>query len=198
MTYRITDHSRSQPLTPGPAEPDYFTTIYRNDIARWGGMTYKRQQEDISREIDVSRTAASSSTVSRCMQSMRSGCRPVTTGTTLYRDSYVPHMASSRDIGPTYSRRCPAAPPPPDAADPSILRPTTEYGSKYRVPHPEPFLRPELVARCSTAHVTSRSIGREPQFCPGWDTTYRNHYCERVTRPVTSDAVTFHTHTGLR
>jgi hypothetical protein len=33
---------------------------------------------------------------------------------------------------------------------------------------------------------------------PQWDTTYRRDYCERVTEPKTSTAVTFFTHTGLR
>jgi hypothetical protein len=160
-------------------------------------MTYN-QPEDISREIDVNKSAASSSTVTRCMISMRNGCRPVTTGTTLYHDSYVPHMGFSRDIGPTYSRRCPPAPPPPDAADPSILRSTTEYGSRYTVPNPQPFLRPGLVARCSTAGVTARAVGGDTVYNPMWNTTYRTDYCERVTTPVTSTAVTFRSHTGLR
>jgi hypothetical protein len=65
MIYRITDGTRSHPATAPPAEPNYYT-ISQNDIARWGGMTHK-QPEAFSRELDIDRTATSSSTVSRCL-----------------------------------------------------------------------------------------------------------------------------------
>jgi hypothetical protein len=65
------------------------------------------------------------------------------------------------------------------------------------VPHSEPFLRPELVARCATAGVALRLVEGDPQFCSPCNTTYRRHDCERVARTVTSDAVTVHSHTGF-
>jgi hypothetical protein len=74
-------------------------------------MTYK-QPEAIPREMHVERATGSSSSLSRCLQSMGSGCRPVTTGTTLYRDCYIAPMGCSRDAGPMYSQSC-----PPDVLD---------------------------------------------------------------------------------
>jgi hypothetical protein len=74
----------------------------------------------------------------------------------------------------------------------------TEYGSASAVPHPGPFLRPGLVARCATAGVTLSSVGGYPQFCPPCDTTERRDYCEEITRPVAFDVVTFYIHTALR
>jgi hypothetical protein len=180
-----------------PPEYNFYNTIYRNDISRWAGMTYKKP-ENISREIDLRRAAGESSTVSRCIESLRAGCRPVTTPHSLYQDSYVPHMPYKRGINASYTQRCPPSPAVPDAPDPQLLRPTTEYSSRYTVPDPEPFLPPELVARCSTACATARKIGTDGDYNPHWDTTYRHDYCERVTQPHTSHAVTFHSYTGMR
>jgi hypothetical protein len=184
-------------MSEAPADYNFYNTIYRNDVSRWGGQTYKRP-ENISREIDIRRASTESSTVSRCLESLRAGYRPVATPHTLYQDSYVPHVPYKRGISTSYTRRCPASPALPDAPDPSVLRPTTEYSSRYAVPRPEPFLRPELVDRCSTARFTTRTIGNDGRYNPSWDTSYRRDYCERVTQPHTTQAVTFHSYTGMR
>jgi hypothetical protein len=178
-----------------PPEYNFYSSIYRNDISRWAGQTYKRP-ENITREIDLTQSAASSQAVTRCIRSLNGGCRGVSTGTTLYQDSYVPHMAATRDLRASYTARCPPSPAVPDSPDPSILRPTTEYGSRYRVPRPEPLLSPEFIARCSTTNLTARSV--PGGVSPAWNTTYRQRQCEKVTEPQTSRAVTFFTHTGLR
>jgi hypothetical protein len=180
-----------------PSEYNFYNTSYRNDVSRWGGQTYKKP-ENISREIDLRQTASTSPGIARCLASMQANCRPVQTPNTLYRDSYVPHMPASRGIGPSYTRRAPPGSSIPDPPDPSILRHSTEYRSRYTIPRSEPFLPPELVDRCSTAKVTARTIGADRQFSPAWDTTYRRHYCEQVTHPQTTEAVTFHSTTGMR
>jgi hypothetical protein len=72
-------------------------------------MTYKKP-ENISREIDLPGAAGESSTVSRCLESLRTGCRPVTTPHSLYQDSYVPHVPYTRGINASYTLRCPPSP----------------------------------------------------------------------------------------
>ncbi|OHS93571.1 hypothetical protein TRFO_40156 [Tritrichomonas foetus] len=177
---------------------NFYTSIYRHDVSRWGGRTH-RKPENISREMDVSQIAATSSSVKRCMNSMTKTCRPVCTPTSLYRDSYVPHMPVTRGLFPIYSNRTPEAPAPPGAPDPSLLRPTTEYGSRYRPPNPKPFISQELTERCSTATVTTRSFNRQThEVSPIWNTTYRASYCEKPYDPTYSSAITFHSATNLR
>ena len=179
-----------------PADYNFYHSIYQNDISRWGGQTYKKP-ENISREIDLTAAAGESSTVSRCMTSMRRGCRPVYTPNSLHRDSYVPHMPMTRDVGPTFSLRCPEAPPPPDAANPDLLKMTTEYGSHYTPPHPKPFVSQETIDKYSTSStVRTRGIGRN--FAPEWDTTYRATFCEKAADPKLSNGITFYSFTNRR
>lgn len=175
---------------------NFYTSIYQHDISKWGGRTY-RVPENISREMDVNTSASSS--VRRCMNSLKNTCRPVCTPTSLYRASYVPHMPTKRDLfSPSYSNRCPPSPALPDAPDPNVLRPTTEYGARYRPPNPKPFLSQDLVQRCSTASITTRSIRGEREYTPRWDTTYRKSYCEKTMEPKYSSTITFHSTTNLR
>ena len=176
---------------------NFYNSCYRNDVSKWGGRAYK-QSDDVPREIDLNSAAANSSTITRCMISMRNGCRPVQTPTSLQRDSYVPHMPVTREAGPTYTQRCPPAAAPPDApADPSVLRPSTEYGSRYKRPIPQPFVAQATIDRCETAKVSTRSAsGRGYQPC--WDSSYRRQFCEKVADPMYSEAVTFHSTTQLR
>lgn len=176
---------------------NYYTTIYRKDLAQWGGKTHKRP-ENISRTIDVSQMADSNGTVRRCMKSMCTGCRPVTTPTSLHRDSYIPHMPCTRGLGPTYTQRAPPSPAPPNRPDMNLFRPTTEYGSRYMYPQPDPFLKSETVERCSTTKITTRSFNQNGEMNPQWNTSYRGQFCEKAYDPKTSQAVTFHTHTHLR
>jgi hypothetical protein len=183
-------------MEQAPKDYDYYTTTYRWDLCRWAGRTHK-VPENISREINVGKSAQTNGTVRRCIGSMQRGTRGVYTPSTLYQDSYIPHMAFTRDIGPSFSLRCPEGAPPPDAAKPELLRPSTEYGQRYIPPRAEPFLTSEFVDRCSTTKTRSRAIGDGPSV-PRWSTTYRRHYCEKAADLSTSRAVTFHTHTGLR
>ena len=179
-----------------PEEYNFYHSIYQNDLSRWGGLTY-RKPENISREIDINAAAAESSTVTRCMKSMRTGCKPVYTPNSLQRDSYVPHFPVTRDVGPTFSPRCPEAPPPPEAADPELIRMSTEYGSHYRPPNPKPFLSRETVERWSTSStVKTRGMGRN--LAPEWDTCYRGTFCEKAADPKYSKPITFYSETNLR
>jgi hypothetical protein len=180
-----------------PPEYNYFNTSYRNDVSRWGGITHKKP-ENISREIDLRRASGESSTVARCIESMTTECRPVTTPNSLYQDSYVPHVPYARGITATHNLRCPPSPAVPEAPSPEVLRPTTEYTSNYKFKRPQAFLRPELVELCSRAQEAARAIGSDGRLNPNWDTSYRRHYCERATLPHTSEAVTFHGYTGMR
>lgn len=176
---------------------NFYNSCYRNDVGRWAGKGHK-PSENLPREIELNAAACNSSTITRCMISMRNGCRPVQTPTTLQRDSYVPHMPVTGDIGPTYTQRCPPAAAPPDApADPSVLRPSTEYGSRYRRAISQPFVSQETVDRCEMAKVSTRSVtGRGYQ--PGWNSSYRHQFCEKAADPRYSEAVTFHSNTHLR
>lgn len=177
---------------------NFYKSIYQNDISRWGGRTF-RKPENISREMDVSQMAANSQSVSRCLNSMKTTCRPVCTPTSLYRASYVPHMPTRRGpFDPSYSNRCPESPPLPNAPDPSVLRPSTEYGSRYVYPHPKPYLSQDLVERCSTAAITTRNYRQTNDFSPQWDTTYRKGYCEKAMDAHYSPGITFHSTTNLR
>ena len=179
-----------------PADYNFYHSIYQNDLSRWGGLTY-RKPENISREIDINAAAAESSTVTRCMKSMRTGCKPVYTPNSLQRDSYVPHFPVTRDVGPTFSPRCPEAPPPPEAANPELIRMSTEYGSHYRPPNPKPFLSRETVERWSTSStVKTRGMGRN--LAPEWDTCYRGTFCEKAADPKYSKPITFYSSTNLR
>ena len=188
---------------PGPPPDDrdpynFYTSIYRHDVSRWGGRTHNKP-ESISREMDVSQMAASSGSVRRCLNSMTRTCRPVSTPTSLYRDSYVPHMPVTRGLNPSYSNRQPIGAPPPDAPDPALLRPTTEHNDGYRPPVHKPFISNELTNRVSTAAYTTRTFKKQThEVAPVWNTTYRADFCEKPYDPKYSTPVTFHSHTNLR
>lgn len=178
----------------GYGDYNFFDSSYRRNVARWGGMTHQKP-ECISREIDVNAAAAGSSTVTRCMISMRNGCRPVETPTSLQRDSYKWQGAITRNVGPTFNRRTPDGQGRPPAPDPDLLRPSTEYGSRYLRPRHDPYINNDTMDRCATAAIRTRGMGAG---CPAWNTSYRGQFCERVTTPHTSQAITFHTHTNMR
>jgi hypothetical protein len=144
-------------------------------------MTYKHP-EATPREMNVEGAAASSSSLLWCLQSMGRCCRPVTTGTTLYRDSYMAFMGCSRDAGPMYSQSSPPA-PPPDVIDDGI---------RIAVRGAAPGTVPQAGARSVTGGVISGSVVGDPQFSPPCGTTYRRHHCERVTQPLTSEPAIFY------
>jgi hypothetical protein len=170
-----------------PAAPyNSFTTTYRRDISDWAGRSYLRPAP-VPRELDVDATAAQIPVLARCLRSMRAGCAPAVTGTTLYRDSYVPHLPGNREIRSSYSLRCPEPPAPPDAPLPDCLRPTTEYSARYTAPVPLPPIKRDFA--CNSSQTAFRTA---------WNTSYRSNYCTANVRPDTSAPITFFGQTGLR
>ncbi|OHS94720.1 hypothetical protein TRFO_39097 [Tritrichomonas foetus] len=175
----------------------FYSSSYQNDSSGWGGNTYARR-ENISRELNVNEIAANSSSVRRCMNSLNTKCNPISTPTSLYRSSYVSQIPANRGYKSTYSNRCPQAPPPPNAANPQYLRPTTEYGSRFPPPNPKPFISQDLVDRCSTASINTRSHRGAQVLSPQWNSTYRQSYCEKTRELSFSPAITFYNATNLR
>lgn len=176
----------------------FFTSSYRHDVSGWSGKSY-RKPENISRELDLSSAAASSSTVTRCMKSMKSGCRPICTPTSTQRAAYGAPAPFTRATTATYTMRIPNVPAPPDAPNMTLFRPTTEYGSRYTPPRSEPFIKQETINRCQTAAAATRASSAATRgYNPTWNTSYRAGHCERAANARYSQAVTFHSNTNLR
>lgn len=180
--------------------PDYsfFTSSYRHDVSGWGGKSYGKP-ENVSRELDLASAASSSSTVTRCMKSMTSSCRPICTPTSTQRASYGAPAPFTRATTATYTTRVPKVPAPPDAPNMNLFKLTTEYGSRYQPPRAQPFIKQETINRCQTAAaVTRSSTAASRGYNPTWNTSYRGSYCEQAANPRYSQAVTFHSNTNLR
>ena len=76
-----------------------FTSIYRHDISRWGGKTYRKPELE-SHTLSIDRASTSNPNIRRCVQTMNSGCSPIQTAGSTYQESYCSNVPKSRGDRP--------------------------------------------------------------------------------------------------
>ena len=94
-----------------------FTSIYRHDISRWGGRTYRKPELE-SPTLSIEKASATNSTLKRCVQTMNTGCVPIQTEGTTYQSSYCSNIPASREEKHYFNFQKPTVKDPPAAPDP--------------------------------------------------------------------------------
>jgi len=181
------------------SEHSYYNTVYRSDTSSWSRRRFEAPKK-VPAKLDPVQLSETRPVIRRCLRSIEKGeCFAHTPDSTTH-STFSCKVPMERSSGPTVSKRIPLSAPPPPAPDATLLRPSTEYRSRFVPVHSDPFLSQsctEFVNRTREVNKIS-GISKEARP-PVWNSTYRcRHGSLASARASSSDPITFHSYTNLR
>ena len=176
----------------------YYNTIYRNDTSNWSNKRFDLQN-NLKSKLEPKDLAEKNSSIKRSLLNLEkiNILNNIPESTT--KSTYKSPIPMERSIEPTFSPRLPNGLPPPELIDNSILRPTTEYRSRYNLVKSEQFFKTDITNKSQIIQNNFKNIEfSQNAKNPTWNSTYRINQKFTPIDKSMNNPITFNSFTHLR